>query len=503
MIRSTLLLGSLTAALLSACDDGGGGTVTPQCGDGNVTAGEQCDDGNLTNGDGCSSTCQGEDLRICGDGSLAGNEECDDGNTTNGDGCSSTCQIEADPDCGNGAIDGSEGCDDGGNAPGDGCSATCTVESGYICTGAPSVCTEVANANGSCAAPFVVTLTNNGGVLEGTGSGSTNGSSNQMEAADCDGADSGDAKDHVWQFTLTQTSDVSLELLGTTEFDASIRVMTQACTLSSQVPEYRGADGCSDSVFAGSSEYLDYVALAAGTYYIVIDGYEVMDIGNYEFTVSARPTLCGNGLLDGDFEVCDDNNPTGGDGCDAHCEVEDGYVCTEAEPSVCTMDGGAVTTDLKINEFLANPGSNSDTNCDGTKSTSQDEFVELVNVGTAPIALAGLTISDDIQVRHTFPANTPALQPGKAFVVWGGGSPACPGVTNFQIASSNVLGFNNADSIIVKRSGTIVASVTYSGAASGISSNRSPDVTGTSFVAHDTISTSKFSPGKHADGSAF
>ncbi len=43
--------------------------------------------------------------------------------------------------CGDGQPENSEACDDGNMNGGDGCSGACTVESGYVCNGAPSVCT--------------------------------------------------------------------------------------------------------------------------------------------------------------------------------------------------------------------------------------------------------------------------------------------------------------------------------------------------------------------------
>src|SRR5215510_14323154 len=36
---------------------------------------------------------------------------------------------------------------------------------------------------------------------------------------------------------------------------------------------------------------------------------------------------CGGGTLDGS-ETCDDGNTNGGDGCNATCQVEAGYICT-------------------------------------------------------------------------------------------------------------------------------------------------------------------------------
>jgi cysteine-rich repeat protein len=51
-----------------------------------------------------------------------------------------------DPDvsgCGDGVMLGDEACDDGNVVDGDGCSATCTLETGFDCTGAPTLCTDI------------------------------------------------------------------------------------------------------------------------------------------------------------------------------------------------------------------------------------------------------------------------------------------------------------------------------------------------------------------------
>ena len=42
--------------------------------------------------------------------------------------------------CGDGIVTTSESCDDSGTTPGDGCDGVCQIESGYVCSGAPSVC---------------------------------------------------------------------------------------------------------------------------------------------------------------------------------------------------------------------------------------------------------------------------------------------------------------------------------------------------------------------------
>jgi cysteine-rich repeat protein len=46
-------------------------------------------------------------------------------------------------------------------------------------------------------------------------------------------------------------------------------------------------------------------------------------------------SYCGDGHIDAG-EVCDDGNAANGDGCSSTCQVEDGWDCTTANPSVCT-----------------------------------------------------------------------------------------------------------------------------------------------------------------------
>ena len=91
----------------------------------------------------------------CGDGQVAGAEQCDDRNLDSGDGCSAGCVSEpgfvcagapsvCTPICGDGNLRGAEECDDGDFDSGDGCSAGCVEEPGFSCTAAsPSVCSTV------------------------------------------------------------------------------------------------------------------------------------------------------------------------------------------------------------------------------------------------------------------------------------------------------------------------------------------------------------------------
>ncbi|CAN5778527.1 hypothetical protein BH11MYX3_BH11MYX3_01880 [soil metagenome] len=335
-----LLGASLLAVLGTACgDDGNNNNGT--CGDGHTTGSETCDDGNTTGGDGCSATCKTESGH-CGDGTVdVATETCDDGNTASGDGCSATCQTEAPVGCGNGVIAAPETCDDGNTTASDGCSATCTTETGYTCTGTPSVCTMGGGSLGTCAAPFNVTFTGTTD-LTATLTGDTTGSTNQVVEAECDGfGPEGGGKDHVYKFTTTTVRDVVVEIDAASMNGPIVRLMRAPCDVTTEIPEYTGAaDGCAD---LDGSGFLGYVNLAAGTYYLIVDGYDDTQEGTYTVTLNAKAPTCGNGMVDPQLEFCDDGNVGTGDGCNANCEVETGFTCktlvaggiTVCEPTGC------------------------------------------------------------------------------------------------------------------------------------------------------------------------
>ena len=366
-MRSVALFGaSLLVTLATACG-GDGGNNNGSCGDGHVTGSEQCDDGNTTAGDGCSASCQNETSGPrCGDANVdVATEQCDDGNTTSGDGCSATCQNETTSMCGNGVINGTEACDDHNTANSDGCSSTCVVESGYTCTGTPSVCTMTQTANGTCAAPFNVTFTGTT-ALTATLTGDTTTGTSQVQDATCDGAPAGTgAHDKVYKFTTTDVRDMLIEIGAATDYNAIVRLMRVACDTSTEVIEYTGAgDGCADFNVSG---YLGVVNLPAGTYYVVVDGVAATDDGNYEINITASLPGCGNGMISGQFEFCDDGNTAAGDGCNVNCEVETGYNCvipTAGAASVCRMKGCG---DGVVDTMAATPEE-----CDDLNTTSGD-----------------------------------------------------------------------------------------------------------------------------------
>ncbi len=166
--------------------------------------------------------------------------------------------------------------------------------------------------------------------------------------------------------------------------------------------------------------------------------------------------------------------------------------------------------DIILNEFLADPASGSagDANGDGTRHSTQDEFIELVNTGTAALDLSGWTVADASSIRHTFPGGT-ILDPEKAILIFGGGSPTGSfGGAMVQTAGSGQLSLNNgSDSIILKNSSeSIILEHSYgSEAGDDQSLSRDPDLTG-SFTKHGEIAAAAgalFSPGTKVDGSSF
>lgn len=161
-----------------------------------------------------------------------------------------------------------------------------------------------------------------------------------------------------------------------------------------------------------------------------------------------------------------------------------------------------------INEYLANEPSG--TLPDGGVGALVDyEFVELVNSGSQPKDISGWTIWDgatSVGARHVFSAGT-VLQPGKAWVVYGGPTAFPPGTPNTEAASSGRLGLNNTGTDFVTlrdASGTLVDEATYSSTVDNVSYNRSvdanPDV---GFVLHSNISSLPSSAGRRVDGSPF
>ncbi len=168
---------------------------------------------------------------------------------------------------------------------------------------------------------------------------------------------------------------------------------------------------------------------------------------------------------------------------------------------------------LVLNEILADPASDSpgDANGDGTRSASDDEFIEFVNRGDFDLDISGWQVLDTnsvVTVRHIFPDNT-VVPSGGAIVVFGGGSPTGTfGNSIVQTASSGSLGISNSSEqiMVVDADEDTVIVLGYDDYGTDQSYTLDPDIEGTSYVTHSTATGSGgalFSPGTKIDGSFF
>ncbi len=214
----------------------------------------------------------------CGDRVVDAKEECDDGARADGDGCDGSCTVEegwtctGEPSecvkCGNGTLEAGEDCDDGNNDKGDGCSAECKIE-------------------GSCETPLPITLAAGASGLTGMASSSTSlTDAGQVDAAACGAARSGGGADRIFEFVLPSAADVDITVGAA--FDAIVRVTTSPCDLKSQLP-----NGCVDGAAVAGAENAHFDDMAAGTYYVVVDGKTPKAAGEFSVTVDASCPLSG------------------------------------------------------------------------------------------------------------------------------------------------------------------------------------------------------------------
>jgi hypothetical protein len=171
---------------------------------------------------------------------------------------------------------------------------------------------------------------------------------------------------------------------------------------------------------------------------------------------------------------------------------------------------------LVINEYLADPadGLAGDANGDGTRSSSADEFVELLNRSGEPFDISGYKLLDADAVRHVFAAGT-IVPPFEAVVVFGGGTPTGPfgnAAENRLVfkASTGGLSLNNGGDTITLQDGQgrIVQEIKFGAAEGGAgqSINRDPDGDGATFTLHAIVAADGrrlFSPGARAAGQTF
>lgn len=184
------------------------------------------------------------------------------------------------PACGNGIVDGNDICDDGNSVAGDGCDALCML--------------EVTN-----------TYASPGAAMTFTASIATVG------------------QFYTYEITATAPSYIAAETFS--------NAATQSCSIDTEIflldstgavlgsDDFDGVNSCS----ATRPGVDAWARLDVGTYYLQVTEDDNNALAYFELVLEGIPAdVCGNGIIDGTAEQCDDGNTTANDGCSATCDLE-------------------------------------------------------------------------------------------------------------------------------------------------------------------------------------
>jgi len=238
-------------------------------------------------------------------------------------------------------------------------------------------------------------------------------------------------------------------------------------------------------------------------------------------------TTCANHCDCSQGEACVEGSCVLGDEAILCCEnsgCTEGAACSNADGSagLCGIETSPLFSKIVINEVLIDGTTDGDPNQDGEAPDAVgDEFVEILNVSDAAVDIGEcIVVEKNLAAlpRHTF-AHGLTLEPGKAIVVFGGGTaPDDTSSSIFVVANAADPGIplglhlndDGDDLRILDKEGRLVAAFSYGEnqevqAPSDQSITRSPDGTG-AFLPHTEASGDEsqiFSPGTRIDGSSF
>jgi len=190
------------------------------------------------------------------------------------------------------------------------------------------------------------------------------------------------------------------------------------------------------------------------------------------------------------------------------------YLFRDPATSPCAPSSAAEAGFLAVNEIHADPatGAAGDANRDGVQGPLDDEFVELVNLGSEALCLEGWTLGDaDPPENHRFPIGS-RLAPGQVLLVFGGGVPTgdFAGALVQWAAFGQSLSLSNGGDVLELRDaeGALVHAVSWGDCAKqpcaaehiamslslDASVTRDPPFSGP-FLPHDAVSEGPYSPG--------
>lgn len=180
----------------------------------------------------------------------------------------------------------------------------------------------------------------------------------------------------------------------------------------------------------------------------------------------------------------------------------------DTPPGECSDTTEPGVGELIINEVLAAvpAGDDGDSNEDGVRDTTGDEFIELVNVSERRVRIAGVTLRKSEEDDPVTTVATGCLDPGEGLVIFGGiemgaAWPEFPG-SLVEISEKSLRLSNGGGRLILQApSGATLHDEDYP-AAENSSVVRWPELTG-SFTSHTSVAQSRFSAGTCTDGQRF
>ncbi|MFT5358658.1 MAG: cysteine-rich repeat protein [Polyangiales bacterium] len=298
----------------------------------------------ITNCDGDERSCDGDTLSVCaldamGCSVLTETDCSADATTCDDTGAMAVCVDEC---------DGITDCDaEGRSCDGDTLNvcapdaAGCLVNTPTDCAGESALCDATVDpiACVPLACPAATTFAMALDCDSGTITGNTMGGTTDLDEI-C-GFGSYASPENVFTFSDARSATVSIVATRTSATgDADLLVIdggaggTNSCATSSCLDSSRGFAAEEEVEFdlvTGNTAYVAYAVFSTGAPVEV----------EYELTVSCTISTCGDSAIDGP-EQCDDGNADATDGCDAVCQIEPGYVCTEdgAGLSSCALSCG-------------------------------------------------------------------------------------------------------------------------------------------------------------------
>ncbi|MFT6400153.1 MAG: putative small lipoprotein YifL [Bradymonadia bacterium] len=323
---------------------------------------------------------------------------------------------------------------------------------------------------------------------------------------------------HVLEAVVGWTNPEGIEVGDALTFDASelgeFRGMEQIIARSSAIREARGfnVDSITQSLdvtgtLPSESNEAERVSIDGGLITAIVGRDLTVEYGGVEAILRvADPAPFCVGLGFDMTGVITENAPDGFHRIESWWVGDFSFVAGDCVSDLPLAGVG----DLVINEVLADPpDTGGDANCDGERIAGEDEFLEILNVSSVDLSLAGISISDAVSIRHTF-GSLSEIGAGEAILVFGGGDLDCDFAgTPAELGSTGALGLSNSgDTVsILSSEGVIMETMTYTTRMStDVSVVLSPEGnTDGIYVRHSDLAPdmSPYSAGRRTNGTPF